>query len=46
MGFELSARARELNERLKVFMDEHIYPRERDYEEFTLDQNNLVTEIN
>ncbi|MDB2534397.1 acyl-CoA dehydrogenase family protein, partial [Porticoccaceae bacterium] len=30
-----------LNERLKVFMDEHIYPREHDYEEFTNDQNNL-----
>jgi acyl-CoA dehydrogenase len=41
MGFELSARAEELNERLKVFMDEHIYPRERDFEEFTSDQNNL-----
>ena len=41
MGFELSARAEELNERLKVFMDEHIYPRERDFEEFTIDQNNL-----
>lgn len=41
MGFELSARAEELNERLKVFMDEHIYPRERDYEEFISDQNNL-----
>ena len=41
MGFELSTRARELNERLKVFMDEHIYPRERDYDEFTSDQNNL-----
>ena len=41
MGFELSARAEELNERLKVFMDEHVYPRERDYEEFTSDQNNL-----
>ena len=41
MGFELSARAEELNERLKVFMDEHIYPRERDFEEFTNDQNNL-----
>ena len=41
MGFELSARAEELNERLKVFMDEHIYPRERDFEEFTCDQNNL-----
>ena len=41
MGFELSARAEELNERLKVFMDEHIYPREHDLEEFTSDQNNL-----
>ena len=41
MGFELSARAEDLNERLKVFMDEHIYPRERDFEEFTTDQNNL-----
>jgi acyl-CoA dehydrogenase len=41
MGFELSARAEELNERLKVFMDEHIYPREHDFEEFTSDQNNL-----
>ena len=41
MGFELSARAEDLNERLKVFMDEHIYPRERDFEEFTIDQNNL-----
>jgi len=41
MGFELTARAEDLNERLKIFMDEHIYPREHDYEEFTNDQNNL-----
>ena len=41
MGFELSARAEELNERLKAFMDEYIYPREHDFEEFTSDQNNL-----
>jgi acyl-CoA dehydrogenase len=41
MGFELTARAEDLNERLKVFMDEHIYPREHEYEEFTNDQNNL-----
>jgi acyl-CoA dehydrogenase len=41
MGFELSERAEDLNERLKVFMDEHIYPREHDYEEFINDQNNL-----
>ena len=41
MGFELTARAEDLNERLKVFMDEYIYPREHEYEEFTNDQNNL-----
>ncbi|MDB2594360.1 acyl-CoA dehydrogenase family protein [Porticoccaceae bacterium] len=41
MGFELSERAEDLNERLKVFMDEYIYPREHDYEEFINDQNNL-----
>ena len=41
MGFELTARAEDLNERLKVFMDEHIYPREHEYEEFTNDQTNL-----
>ena len=41
MGFELTPRAEELNEKLKVFMDEHIYPREHEYEEFTNDHNNL-----
>jgi acyl-CoA dehydrogenase len=41
MGFELTARAEDLNNRLTAFMEEHIYPRERDYEEFTNDQNNL-----
>ena len=39
MGFELTARAEDLNNRLTAFMEEHIYPRERDYEEFTNDQN-------
>ena len=34
MGFELSARAEELNNKLKAFMDEHIYPRESDYDDF------------
>ncbi|MDB4322298.1 acyl-CoA dehydrogenase family protein [bacterium] len=41
MGFELTPRAEDLNNRLQAFMDEHIYPREREYEEFTGDQNNL-----
>ena len=41
MGFEVSEKAKEINERLEAFMDEHIYPRERDYDEFTSDQNNL-----
>ena len=41
MGFEISERAKEINERLEAFMDKHIYPRERDYDEFTSDQNNL-----
>ena len=41
MGFEVSERAKELNEKLERFMEEHIYPREHDYDEFTSDQNNL-----
>ncbi|MDG1813235.1 MAG: acyl-CoA dehydrogenase family protein [Porticoccaceae bacterium] len=41
MGFELTPRAEDLNNRLTAFMEEHIYPRERDYEEFTGDHNNL-----
>jgi len=31
----------EINARLEAFMEEHIYPREHDWNEFTLDQNNL-----
>ena len=41
MGFEISDRAKEINERLEAFMEEHIYPREKEYDEFTSDQNNL-----
>jgi acyl-CoA dehydrogenase len=41
MGFELTPRAEELNEKLKAFMDEHIYPREHEYDEFTNDHKNL-----
>ena len=39
---KLVIRAKEINERLEAFMEEHIYPRERDYDEFTSDQNNLM----
>ncbi len=41
MGFQLSERTVELNARLHAFMDEHIYPRERDWEAWCLDQDNL-----
>ncbi|EJP74149.1 MAG: acyl-CoA dehydrogenase family member 11, partial [SAR86 cluster bacterium SAR86B] len=41
MGFEVSDKAKEINERLEAFMEEHIYPRERDYDEFTCNQDNL-----
>ena len=41
MGFEISPKTKELNIRLEAFMQEHIYPREHDWQEFTLDDNNL-----
>ena len=41
MGFEVSDKAKEISERLEAFMEEHIYPRERDYDEFTINQDNL-----
>ena len=41
MGFELTDRVRELDAQLSAFMEAHIYPREEDYETFTLDPENL-----
>ncbi len=41
MGFAVSERVMELNNRLEVFMEEHIYPREHDWNEWCLDQNTL-----
>jgi hypothetical protein len=41
MGFEASEKVIEINARLEAFMREHIYPREHDWEEFTLDPANL-----
>ncbi len=40
MGFEVSDKVRELNARLEAFMKEHIYPRENDWNEYTLEQDN------
>ena len=33
MGFEASEKVVELNARLQAFMEEHIYPREHDWDE-------------
>ncbi len=41
MGFAMSEKSQALNVKLEAFMQEHIYPREHDWQEFTLDQNNL-----
>lgn len=41
MGFQPTERALELNARIQAFMDEHVYPREHDFEAFTLDPANL-----
>lgn len=41
MGFEASERALELKAAVEAFMDEHVYPREHDYDAFTLDPANL-----
>lgn len=41
MGFQPTERAVELNARIQAFMDEHVYPREHDFDEFTLDPANL-----
>ena len=40
MGFQASERVVALNAQLEAFMQEHIYPREHEWEAFTLDQNN------
>ena len=40
MGFQASERVLALNTQLEAFMREHIYPREHDWDAFTLDQDN------
>ena len=41
MGFQASERVQEINAKLQAFMDEHIYPREHEWDEFTQDPVNL-----
>ena len=41
MGYEVSERVAEIKVRLEAFMEEHVYPREHDWNEFTLNQDNL-----
>ncbi|MEM9254748.1 MAG: acyl-CoA dehydrogenase family protein [Pseudomonadota bacterium] len=41
MGFQMTARAAEINERLQAFMDQHIYPREHDWHTWTHSPENL-----
>jgi acyl-CoA dehydrogenase len=40
MGFQTSERALALNAQLQAFMQEHIYPREHEWNSFTLEQDN------
>ena len=41
MTYQIGERAHAIHAQLKAFMDEHIFPREHDWQEFTLDHNNL-----
>ncbi len=41
MGFELSDKCQSINAQLEAFMQKHIYPRENDWAEWCLDQDNL-----
>ena len=41
MNYKISDQAIELNAKLEVFMEQYIYPHEKDYDEFTSNQDNL-----
>jgi acyl-CoA dehydrogenase len=41
MGFEVNEKVMLLNAKLETFMEEHVYPREHDWNEWTLNQDNL-----
>ena len=41
MTYQISDNAKAIHERLEIFMEQHIYPREKDYDEFTSNHENL-----
>lgn len=41
MAYQIGEKAKAIHERLKIFMEQHIYPREKDYDEFTSNHENL-----
>jgi len=41
MAYQIGEKAKAIHERLKIFMEQHIYPREKDYDEFTSNYENL-----
>ena len=41
MAYQIGDKAKAIHERLEIFMEQHIYPREKDYDEFTSNHENL-----
>ena len=41
MGFDINDKVRALNDQLRGFMEQHIYPREHDWHEWCLDPDHL-----
>jgi len=41
MAYQIGDKAKAIHERLEVFMEQHIYPREKDFDEFTSNHENL-----
>jgi acyl-CoA dehydrogenase len=41
MAYQIGEKAKAIHERLEIFMEQHIYPREKDYDEFTSNYENL-----
>ncbi|MDO7702385.1 MAG: acyl-CoA dehydrogenase family protein [SAR86 cluster bacterium] len=41
MAYQIGEKAKAIHERLEIFMEQHIYPREKDYDEFTSNHENL-----
>jgi acyl-CoA dehydrogenase len=41
MAYQIGEKAKAIHERLEIFMEQHIYPHEKDYDEFTSNYENL-----